>query len=105
MRSSPFDVSRVPVREAFRELLAEGLVNVCPRRGAVVSQIRRQDVEDGYRMLEVMEITAAERVATTAPEETAECMRPHLLRLKELSTHPDPLEYLLVHRAFHFEVF
>ncbi|WP_207939412.1 GntR family transcriptional regulator [Actinomadura darangshiensis] len=98
-------VSRVPVREAFRELLAEGLAEVYPRRGAVVSEIRRHDVEDGYRMLELMEVMAAERVAATASAETAERMRPHLLRLKELATDPDPLEHLLAHRAFHFEVF
>lgn len=103
--ASELDVSRVPVREAFRELLAEGLAEIYPRRGAVVSHIRRQDVEDGYHMLEQLEVTAAERVAATAPTETAERMSPHLLRLKELSNDLDPLEYLLVHRAFHFEVF
>ncbi|WP_262402018.1 GntR family transcriptional regulator [Actinomadura sp. CNU-125] len=103
--AAELDVSRVPVREAFRELLAEGLAEVYPRRGAVVSDIRRHDVEDGYRMLEEVEVMAAERVAATASADTAERMRPHLLRLKELATDPDPLEHLLAHRAFHFEVF
>lgn len=103
--ASELDVSRVPVREAFRELVAEGLAEIYPRRGAVVSEIRRQDVVDGYHMLERLEATAAERVAATTPAETAAAMRPHLARLKELSSNPDPLEYLLVHRAFHFEVF
>ncbi|MEV5824616.1 GntR family transcriptional regulator [Spirillospora sp. NPDC052242] len=103
--AAELDVSRVPVREAFRELLAEGLAEVYPRRGAVVSDIRRHDVEDGYRMLEEVEVMAAERVAATASAETAARMRPHLLRLKELAADPDPLDHLLAHRAFHFEVF
>jgi len=98
-------VSRVPVREAFRELLAEGLVEIFPRRGAVVAEIRRDDVDDGYRTLELMEVMAAERLVAAGSADTAERMRSHLHELEQLAADPDPLRFLLTHRAFHFEVF
>ena len=46
-------VSRTPVREALRKLELEGLVLNIPRRGAVVAQITRKDLED------VLEVRAA----------------------------------------------
>lgn len=101
--AADLSVSRVPVREAFRELLAEGLVETFPMRGAVVAEIRRPDVDDGYRMLEMVEVMAAERlVATGQAPSTADRMRVHLDRL---ATARDPLDLLTTHRAFHFEVF
>jgi DNA-binding GntR family transcriptional regulator len=39
-------VSRTPVREALLRLDAEGLVDLQPRRGAVVAEFSMQDVED-----------------------------------------------------------
>lgn len=39
-------VSRTPVREAIRKLELEGLVITIPRKGAVVAQITRTDLED-----------------------------------------------------------
>ncbi|MDO5422305.1 MAG: GntR family transcriptional regulator [Eubacteriales bacterium] len=46
-------VSRTPVREAIRKLELEGLVLMIPRRGAVVAEITKQDLED------VLEVRAA----------------------------------------------
>jgi DNA-binding GntR family transcriptional regulator len=44
--SVEFDVSRIPVREAIRQLAAEGLVTIEPRRGASVSRFSVQQVQD-----------------------------------------------------------
>lgn len=100
-------VSRIPVREAFQELLAEGLVEMFRRRGAVVAAIERRDVEDGYRLLETMEVLAVERAAGTAPVETAARMRIHLQPLSALldTGRLHPLTLREEHRAFHFAVF
>ena len=43
-----FNVSRSPIREAFRILEAKGLVNNVPRKGVCVSDIRLEDVEAIY---------------------------------------------------------
>ncbi|NLG04694.1 MAG: GntR family transcriptional regulator [Clostridia bacterium] len=39
-------VSRTPIREAIRKLELEGLVTMVPRRGAEVSRITKQDLQD-----------------------------------------------------------
>ena len=103
--STELGISRVPLREAFRELLSEGLLEMYPRRGAVVSQIRRQDVDDSYQMLELMEVMATERAATSFPRETAQAMTAALERMHGLEDADDPAAMLLAHREFHATVF
>lgn len=103
--SAELGISRVPLREAFRELLSEGLLEMYPRRGAVVSEIRRQDIDDSYRMLELMEVMAAERAATSFPEETAEAMEQALQHMRQLDETDEPAAMLLAHREFHSAVF
>jgi DNA-binding GntR family transcriptional regulator len=39
-------VSRTPVREALLQLEGEGLVELIPNRGAVVRELRREDVHE-----------------------------------------------------------
>lgn len=41
-----FGVSRIPVREALRELEGEGLVSVYPHRGAVVTGLSRGEAQE-----------------------------------------------------------
>src|SRR5690242_14507051 len=41
-----FSVSRIPVREALRQLEAEGLVVVYPNRGAYVAQLSAQELRE-----------------------------------------------------------
>lgn len=51
-------VSRIPVREALRQLEAEGLVTFFPRRGAVVSQLSYQEVQEIYEIRIPLEAAA-----------------------------------------------
>ena len=48
-------VSRTPVREAMRKLELEGLVSIIPNKGAYVTGITRQDVEDIYAIRSLLE--------------------------------------------------
>lgn len=43
-----FGVSRMPVREALRQLEAQALVDFVPHRGAVVTEISADDAADNY---------------------------------------------------------
>ena len=43
-----FGVSRTPVREALKNLEAEGLVEIIPNRGAFVVGLSKDDIRDIY---------------------------------------------------------
>jgi DNA-binding GntR family transcriptional regulator len=61
------NVSRTPVRDAFRILASEGLVNINTNQGAVVSQMNSDDVLELYVMREALEALAARLAARRAP--------------------------------------
>lgn len=48
-------VSRIPVREALRQLEAEGLVSFHPHRGAVVSSLSLDEIEEVFSLRAVVE--------------------------------------------------
>lgn len=48
-------VSRTPVREAFRQLELEGLIQIVPNKGAYVTGITAKDVEDIYMIRSLLE--------------------------------------------------
>ena len=52
-------VSRTPVREAFRQLELEGLIQIIPNKGAYVTGITVKDVQDIYMMRSKLEGLAA----------------------------------------------
>ena len=56
-------VSRTPVREAFRQLELEGLIQIVPNRGAYVTGITAKDVKDIYMIRSLLEGLCA-RLAT-----------------------------------------
>ncbi|HWB86434.1 MAG TPA: GntR family transcriptional regulator [Bryobacteraceae bacterium] len=71
--------SRTPVREALGQLVAEGLLEQTPNRGAVVKELTRQDIIDLYELREALELYAVRKAALQAPR-TAD-----LERLQELA--------------------
>jgi len=75
--AAALDVSRGPVREAFRRLEAEGLISLIPRRGAVVKSLSMEEFLDAYRVREALEVLAV-RLATARLEND------HLERLEYL---------------------
>jgi GntR family transcriptional regulator, rspAB operon transcriptional repressor len=64
--SEGLGVSRAPVRDALRQLAAEGLIQVMPQRGTYVSLIDPLKVRDAVFVREVIECRAAE-LACAAP--------------------------------------
>jgi DNA-binding GntR family transcriptional regulator len=53
-----YAVSRTPVREAFKQLEVEGLIENIPNRGAFVVGFSQQDIDDIYELRKVYEIIA-----------------------------------------------
>jgi DNA-binding GntR family transcriptional regulator len=49
------NVSRIPIREALRELSRDGLVRLVPRRGAFVARMNRADVAELFEVRATLE--------------------------------------------------
>ena len=54
-------VSRIPVREALRQLEAEGLVTFNPHRGAVVSTLSLNEIEELFELRAMIELDLLHR--------------------------------------------
>jgi len=67
--SSALNVSHIPVREALRQLEAQGLVRIHPNRGASVAQLSRNTVLD---MMEVRATLSVMKLRNSAPMLTEE---------------------------------
>lgn len=64
-----FGVSRMPVREALKELETAGFVSVEQRRGTFVKQMRKHDILDLFEVREAVEGMAARLCASRAGNE------------------------------------
>jgi DNA-binding GntR family transcriptional regulator len=56
--SAQFGLSRIPVREALRQLEGEGLVTIVPHRGAVVSSLSLEELQEICEIRVALETTA-----------------------------------------------
>lgn len=97
-------VSQMPVREALKELTAEGLVEHVPYRGVRVVEFSAEDLADLYRHRAFLEgqaaYSAAERITE---EELAELQE--LLQQMQQRLAPEQLsEYRQLNRRFHQKI-
>lgn len=53
--ATQYQVSRIPVREALRQLDAEGLIAIVPNRGAVVPALSPDDIEELFAIRSLLE--------------------------------------------------
>lgn len=77
-------ISRMPVREALRQLDAEGYVTIRPNRGAVVTNRTPAEVIELFEMRAVLEGLAVRLAVRNATAETWADLELFLARLKRL---------------------
>lgn len=93
-----FGVSNTPVREALRQLAAEGLVHFDSYRGAEVRTPSPQEVVEVYEILFLLEPLIAARAAARMTAKQAA----HLTALhQEMSTTAEVSEWVSLNRSFH----
>jgi len=93
-----FGVSRIPVREALRQLEAEGLVVFKPHRGAVISALSTEEIQEIYEIriaLETMAIRLSIPHLTDADLERAGRI------LEEIDRETDTGRWSELNREFH----
>ena len=63
-----YGISRTPLREALKVLATEGLITMKVRRGAYVTEVSEQDLNEVYHLLSLLESDAAGVVAAKATD-------------------------------------
>ncbi len=92
--SEQFQVSRTPVREAFRTLSQEGLVEIVPNHGARISELSIEEFEEIYALRMGIEGLAARLTAEKMTPEQVPPLAEALSDLEKLTQDTDLLCYL-----------
>jgi DNA-binding GntR family transcriptional regulator len=79
-------VSRTSIREALRELAAEGLVTTIPNRGVVVATPSRQEAEELYEIRALLEGMAARQFVERASDAEVRALRRAYERIQRATT-------------------
>lgn len=97
--ASALDISRMPVREALRQLDAEGLVTIRPNRGATVTALTARDVQELFEIRAVLEGLAARTAVVRFDRDAIEELT--LLKDRMDRAQGDTKKWLERHNQFH----
>lgn len=92
-------MSRMPVREAFRQLASEGLLVMRPNRGAVVRELSEEEVIEVFEMRAVLEGLAASMASKRISKRDIADLEDLMARMTRCGR--DLSEWITVHRQFH----
>jgi DNA-binding GntR family transcriptional regulator len=96
-----YAVSRTPVREALRQLATTGLIEVRPRRGAIVARVTPAQLEELFVAMGELEATCARLAALSmAPTERRRLQALHA-RMHELAEHKDAQAFADANHLLH----
>jgi len=98
-------VSRTPVRESFMRLSQEGLLDIYPQRGTVVSLIDLELVEEARFMREQLECAVIRLACEQFPAEQLKALQTNLLLQKACIEDQDYKKMFELDEAFHRTIF
>ena len=99
-----FSTSRSPIREAFRKLEKEGLVEVIPRKGSFVRFITRKDIKENFPVRSILEGLAARLAYQNMNKDVLEDLRSTLDQMMQAVKDKNRKLYWEYHVSFH-EIF
>lgn len=95
-------VSRMPLREALRQLEVEGLVRIEPRRGAVVTPVSTEDIEEIYQLRALLEGEAVVKSLPFLDEEDIQELEAIYRKMLQLKADETDMEsYMKLNAEFH----
>jgi len=95
------DVSRSPIREAFRVLEGEGLIERVPQRGVFVKGITLREIEESYSVRAVLEAMAAELAVSNKTEDKLQHLEDLINKMEESAKKKDFKKFSLQNSKFH----
>jgi len=100
--SKAMNISRAPIREAFNRLEKEGFVSIIPRKGAAVSNITAQMIEDIFEIRETLESLAVKKSIGKISIEKLEKVGDGFKKFINKPTSTDNcIQYLALDKKFH----
>lgn len=99
--STEYGSSDIPVREALKELTAEGLLETTPHVGSKVIGVSVENVRDMVQMREFLEPLAARLAAKNSNPEIVAALKQAYAHSKEMAETGDATAYSNANRAFH----
>jgi len=98
-------VSRTPVREALRQLAMSGLIDMRPRKGAIVSKATPDQVESLFVAMAEMEATCARLAAMSMTPIERRRLQARHEAMTALAKAGDPDTYSDANVAFHSAIY
>jgi len=96
-----FGVSRTPLREALKVLASEGLLNLIPHRGAVITRQSDAELDEVFRVLAALEGLAGELAAEQADDSTLQEIVRLTQDLRRSFEQSDRPTYFRINQAIH----
>jgi DNA-binding GntR family transcriptional regulator len=100
--ASQFGFSRMPIRDALRQLEAEGLVSIHPTKGAQVARLNEAELREIYGMRLILEVEALRLSCKRHDKPSLETAR---TILATMSAETDPSRLSELNREFHAELY
>jgi len=98
-------ISRVPVREALKNLQAEGLVEASPSGGFVVARLSADELSQIYLMRRLLETEMLRRVPLPVDDDEIAALTDLNQRLAAAAARPSSREWKQLNRDLHFRMF
>lgn len=99
--ATEFKVSRTPIREAFKQLENEGLIDYIPNRGCFAKGFTRQDIEDIYAVRKALEIMAVEWAVSRISDEQIQALQEQSELMEFYTAKKDSDKVLELNSAYH----
>lgn len=94
-------ISRTPVRESFRRLQAEGLLQSLATRGVTVAEFSIEEVDDAYLVIEMLEAVSSRLAAERLTDDGAQAIRLLLEQMQEAAADTELERWAKVDDDFH----
>ncbi len=100
-----YEVSRTPAREALVRLQNEGMVDIFPQSGSIISKIKPDRIHQEWFVRRALELSMVDQFFSRVCEEDIQRMREAADRLETLGnaprTHESSYEYICSDDSFH----
>lgn len=103
--ASEFGVSRTPVREALFQLEMSGLIEIRPRRGAIVKNLTAQQLYEMFEVMAELESMCARLASRRMSEPEVVALRKAHDACEEARTEGDPDKYYQLNKIFHESIY